>query len=74
MNTPIEFAQVERTIVYVKPVNVADLPKEVRDEAGELDHIYAVHSEDGQQLALVANRQLAFHLARQHDFAPVNVH
>ena len=74
MNTPIEFEQVERKIVYVKPVNVADLPKEVRDEAGELDHIYAVHSEDGQQLALVANRQLAFHLARQHDFAPVNVH
>ena len=27
-----------------------------------------------QQLALVADRQMAFHLARAHDFAPVNVH
>jgi len=33
-----------------------------------------VHDESGAQLALVADRKLAFVLARQHDLAPVPVH
>jgi len=33
-----------------------------------------VHDSDGQRLALVKNRKLAFALARQNDLAPVNVH
>jgi hypothetical protein len=33
-----------------------------------------VHDSDGQQLALVADRKLAFRLARQNDYAPVAVH
>jgi hypothetical protein len=41
---------------------------------GDRDHLYAVHDADGQQLALVADRRLAFALARQHDMAPVAVH
>ncbi|AJE48340.1 DUF1150 family protein [Celeribacter indicus] len=61
-------------IVYVRPVAVADLPEEVRAQAQGLDRIYAVHDADGAQLALVANRQLAFALAREHDYAAVNVH
>lgn len=74
MNTPIDLEHFAKGIVYVKAVNVADLPEEVQAEAGEADHVYAVHDAEGQQLALVANRQLAFYLARQNDFAPVNVH
>lgn len=75
MNTPIEMKTPgQRPIVYVKPVAVADLPEDVRAEAGELTQLYAVHDADGQQLALVADRKLAFVLARQHDMAPVNVH
>ncbi len=74
MNTPFNFDQIDNRIVYVKTVDVADLPKEVRDEAGDLDHLYAVHSADGQQLALVADRRMAFILARQNDLAPVPVH
>jgi hypothetical protein len=39
-----------------------------------MDEIYAVHDADGQRLALVKDRTLAFVLARQNDFAPVSVH
>ncbi len=74
MNTPQEFENEDNRIVYVKAVEVADLPKEVQAEAGDLNRLYAVHDADGQQLALVADRKLAFVLARQHDMSPVAVH
>lgn len=74
MNSPYFQSDSDRKIVYVKPVQVADLPSDVRDQAGELEQLYSVHDESGQQLALVADRNLAFVLARQHDLAPVNVH
>ncbi|MBO9447160.1 MULTISPECIES: DUF1150 family protein [Ruegeria] len=74
MNTPIEINTEGDRIVYVKAVDVADLPREVREQAGDLDQLYAVHDSDGQQLALVADRKLAFVLAREHDFSPVAVH
>lgn len=74
MNTPYDFDQTGERIVYVKAVDVSTLPKEVRAEAGGLDHLYAVHAADGQQLALVSDRRMAFVLARQHDFSPVTVH
>jgi hypothetical protein len=74
MNTPFQFNDDIQRIVYVKTVEVADLPDELRAEAGEHRHLYAVHDADGQQLALVANRRLAFALARQNDMAPVAVH
>ena len=61
-------------MVYVRPVSVAELPDEVRDQAGGIDRIYAVHNSLGERLALVKDRRLAFALARQHDLAPVNVH
>ena len=60
--------------VYVKTVLVNELPQEVRDQAQGLDQIYAVHDAEGQQLALVGDRKLAFALAREHDYAPVLVH
>lgn len=74
MHTPFDFPETGDRIVYVKAVNVADLPQEVRDDAGELQRLYAVHDAEGQQLALVADRKMAFVLARQNDFAPVAVH
>ncbi len=61
-------------IVYVRPVAVAELPDEVRAQIDGLETVYSVHRADGERLALVADRDLAFHLARQHDFAPVSVH
>lgn len=64
----------ENRIVYVKTIDVIDLPREVREQADGLEHLYAVHDEEGQQLALVADRGLAFRLARENDYAPVAVH
>lgn len=63
-----------QAIVYVRPVKVADLPEDVREQAGGLETLYAVHRADGERLALVKDRALAFVLARQHDMAPVTVH
>ncbi len=61
-------------IVYIRLVEVAELPDEIREQAEGLDHIYAVHSADGDRLALVKDRDLAFTVARQNDLAPVSVH
>jgi hypothetical protein len=61
-------------IVYVRPLKVATLPDKLRAQLGEAKMVYAVHGEDGEQLALVADRGLAFSLARAHDFAPQNAH
>lgn len=75
MDTPYDFGSdgAER-IVYVRPVAVADLPEDLRAHAGGREVIWAVHGADGERLALVAERALAFHLARQNDFAPVSLH
>ena len=74
MNTPVQIDANGDRIVYVKKVEIADLPREVREQAGDLDTLYAVHDSEGQRLALVADRTLAFSLAREHDFSPVAVH
>ncbi|MFA3919008.1 DUF1150 family protein [Ruegeria hyattellae] len=74
MNTPIELKSDADRIVYVKAVDVADLPDQVRSQAGDLEQLYAVHDASGQQLALVADRKLAFVLARENDYMPVTVH
>ena len=49
-------------IAYVKPVIVDGT-------AG-----YAVHAADGTQMALIANRDLAFAVVRQNEMEPVSVH
>lgn len=75
MNTPFQgLPQGADRIVYVREVAVADLPEDVREQVGGLDVIWSVHGADGRQLALVGDRRLAFHLAREHDFTPVSVH
>ncbi|AAV94201.1 DUF1150 domain-containing protein [Ruegeria pomeroyi] len=74
MHTPFDFKDDGDRIVYVKTVDVADLPDEVRQQAGGRDHLYAVHNAAGEQLALVADRRMAFVLARQNDLSPVAVH
>ena len=65
---------IDERIVYVRPVSTAILPDDVRDELGNIDEVYAVHSAAGERLALVAERDMAFVLARQNDLSPVAVH
>ena len=69
----IDLGDKER-IVYVRPVLVKDLPQELRGQLGGLETIYSVHSPDGQRIALVRDRNMAFVLARQNDLAPVSAH
>ncbi|MBY5986419.1 MULTISPECIES: DUF1150 family protein [Roseovarius] len=75
MDTQYDFDhETERPIVYVRQVNADDLPEDVREQVGELETLYAVHNEEGERLALVADRKMAFVLARQNDLDPVTVH
>jgi len=75
MFTKFDFAKhgIKRK-VYVRPVARADLPEDMRVEFGLTDQVYAIHSEDGERLALVKDRDLAFAVARTNDFMPVSVH
>jgi hypothetical protein len=61
-------------IVYILPVAVADLPDVIREQAAGIETLYAVHRPNGERLALVRERELAFALARQNDLAPVSAH
>ncbi len=79
MNTKFPFNHDQiSNIVYVKRVAIDDLPEdiraEVRAQADGADALYAVHREDGEQLALVMNRELAYMLARENDLSPVSIH
>lgn len=74
MDTKFDFDKIGQGIVYVKPVIVSDLPAALREQAGDLNEVFAVHDASGQQLALVADRKLAFHLARENNMQPVQVH
>ncbi|MCF2869731.1 DUF1150 domain-containing protein [Octadecabacter sp. G9-8] len=74
MDTKFNFADVGDRVVYVKSVDVADLPDDVQEAAEGREQLFAVHDSDGQQLALVADRRMAFMLARQNDMRPVTVH
>jgi len=74
MNRPFDLNADVGRMVYVKAIAVTDLPREVRDQADGLEQLFAVHDAEGQQLALVANRKLAFALAVQNDYAPQPLH
>lgn len=74
MRTKYDLSALGSNVVYVKPVPVDSLPPELRQQAGDLEVIFAVHDAEGAQLALVADRRLAFSLARQHDKVPMTVH
>ncbi|MCV2866422.1 DUF1150 domain-containing protein [Defluviimonas sp. WL0075] len=75
MDTKFDFGpEPGERIVYVRPVAVEDLPDEVREQVPGIKTLYAVCDADGERLALVKDRKMAFLLARQNDMAPVNVH
>ncbi|MCR8826157.1 DUF1150 domain-containing protein [Pseudosulfitobacter koreensis] len=73
METPFD-SEPKSNIVYVKTIDVSDLPRDVQEQAEGLDQLYAVHDAQGTQIALVADRKMAFVLARQNDLAPQAVH
>lgn len=78
-NTSAQLTNIEAlggSLVYVRRVDMEDLPPAVQDEAreGGLEELYALHRANGEQVALVGDRSLAFNLARENDLNPVSVH
>ncbi len=74
MQTKFDLEKIGKDVVYVKPILAKELPSELREQVGDLETLFAVHNAAGEQLALVADRKLAFHLARENDMRPVRVH
>ena len=74
MDTKFDLENHGKDIVYIKPILAADLPAEMRTTVGDLKKLFSVHNADGERLALVADRKLAFHLARENNMEPVTVH
>ncbi len=66
-------AQGPERIVYIRTVPASELPVEARERIGDAT-IYAIHDAKGARLALVADRDLAFTVARQHEMTPVSAH
>ncbi|MBB5517302.1 DUF1150 family protein [Amphiplicatus metriothermophilus] len=77
-----EFAELGgRKLVYVRTVVAREVLDELVDDEGapladvpEDATLYSVHAADGERIALVGDRELAFAAARQHEMNPVSVH
>lgn len=74
MNTKFDLTEMGANIVYLKPMNTADLPDDVRDQAGDLDRIFAVHNGKGEQVAYIADLAFAAHLAEENNVEIVTLH
>ena len=60
-------------LVYIRTVPASELPEGARARIGDAP-VYAIHDAEGARLALVADRDLAFVVARQHEMTPVSAH
>jgi len=49
-------------MAYIKPITVKG------------DLLFAVHAADGTEIAILANREVAFAAVRQHSLEPVDIH
>ncbi len=61
-------------IVYVRPAKFSELPPEIQAQVVGEKPLYAICDKNGERLALVKDRALAFAVARTNDFEPVSVH
>lgn len=61
-------------IVYLKPVEIEDLPPEVQERVGDHTKLFSVHDSNGRSIALVDTAELAFELAEQYQVRAVHVH
>lgn len=64
----------EGKIAYIRRIDPATLPDEIRAQVPDDAPLWGVHAADGEMLALARGRQVAFLLARQNDLAPVSAH
>ena len=70
-----------KSLVYVREVIARDVMDELTEDGSdetmdipEETILYALHAADGERIALVSNRDLAFAAARQNEMNPVSVH
>jgi hypothetical protein len=61
-------------IVYIRSVTHEELPSEILENIDQTIPLFAVYAEDGQQIALVEDQQVAFQLALEHKFSLHSVH
>ncbi len=67
-------------LVYVREISAADVLADtpLADAQGLMidpdQTLYAVHSADGERLAVMLDRETAFAAAVAHELAPVSVH
>jgi len=61
-------------IVYIRSVTHEELPSEILENIDQTIPLFAVYAEDGQQIALVEDQQVAFQLAQEHKFSLHLVH
>ena len=67
-------------LVYVREITAADVMADapLEDAKGLIidpdQTLYAVHSADGERLAVMMDRETAFAAAVAHELAPVSVH
>lgn len=74
MFTKVDLQHLGENIVYLKPVATADLPEDVQAQAGNIKTLFAVHNTQGEQVALVASKGIANHLAAEHHMQLVTLH
>ena len=65
------FPEGGQPIVYIRVADPSELPPDVKAGGSP---IYALHDAAGNRLALAADRNLAFALARKNDLTPMSVH
>ena len=69
-----QFGVLEDRIVYLKPIDKADVPDEVFEEIGDIDQLWSVHNSEGEQLALVGDLNQAYYMAREFSYSPMILH
>lgn len=68
------FDAMDPRLVYVREVAVEDLPLDVQEQADGQETLFALHNAEGERLAIVKERGLAYSFARENDYSPVTVH
>ncbi len=79
MNSPYQFgkstgAPIDQRIVYVRPLEVSELPSHIQAQVPGLSKVFGVFRPNGEQIALTVERSMAFDLARKNALTPLSVH
>ena len=64
----------EGKVAYIRLMDRALLPDEIRERLQGMDKVYSIHDADGQVLALTDDRRKAFVMARMNEMRPYSVH